>query len=565
MLGDEGKLDLSGPDCARGVGGKKQGNDWPAPKVVAEGSKSGRRIASRPSEITRLVIRWAKKMDDLTTEARAIGRRIPWGTVVLYVFIAGVAIILPLFLFALDLGLLDYVARHQIKFRWFALCGSLGVILVAYLELKKRSGQDFTALLPIVLWTLVSLHFLVLITHYCTPSHDYRAYERAAVRVAEGESPYHRATRQLRYLYPPFQAQVMAGLYRAIQYSHSALGGKGKRLNPWDTLFYLFQCAQFLVIVGAYWLCYLFARGLGVGKASAAMMAAGLLVFSSPLIRMLADNQVNIGVLDTILVAVLLVQHYPFLSGLAIAIGTHVKLYPAILLLPWAAARRWWTVLGALVSMAAIVLLLTDWGRDLHLYREFLVYYSSGEVDPYRVSLCNTSSYNVVFFVLRPLYLLGWMGVASYSTMVNVVSLLVAVAIFVWFGIRFRQRERAYAALVAQQGPNESGDWPFRFRHYGHAVDAVALGLLVSPSVWMHHWVLAIPIVLWAVATRGSDRPWHVAIAALLIVCIPTLGIVVLSWHSIVGLVMLMVRTAPQRITVPLDLQEGRVAEILRT
>ena len=92
----------------------------------------------------------------------------------------------------------------------------------------------------------------------------------------------------------------------------------------------------------------------------------------------------------------------------------------------------------------------------------------------------------------------------------------------------------------------------------------MALGLLVSPTVWLHHCVIAIPVILWAVATRGSDRPWHVAIAALLIVCIPTLGIAVLSWHSIVGLVMLVVLTAPGKITVPLDTQEGRVAQLLR-
>ena len=94
---------------------------------------------------------------------------------------------------------------------------------------------------------------------------------------------------------------------------------------------------------------------------------------------------------------------------------------------------------------------------------------------------------------------------------------------------------------------------------------AVALGLLISPSVWANHWALAIPIVLWAIVTRGSDRPWRVAIGALLTVCIPTLGIVVLSWHSIVGLVMLLVLTAPGKITTPLDQQEGRLAEVLRT
>jgi hypothetical protein len=86
---------------------------------------------------------------------------------------------------------------------------------------------------------------------------------------------------------------------------------------------------------------------------------------------------------------------------------------------------------------------------------------------------------------------------------------------------------------------------------YGHAVDALALALLVSPTVWEHHYVLALPLVLWAAAKRGRDRPWPVAIGAFLMLAVPTFDLFPLSYHRIVGLVLLLILTSPGKLAVP--------------
>ncbi len=91
----------------------------------------------------------------------------------------------------------------------------------------------------------------------------------------------------------------------------------------------------------------------------------------------------------------------------------------------------------------------------------------------------------------------------------------------------------------------------------------VAIGLLISPSVWEHHYVLAIPIAIWAVATQGYDRPWQVSIGTFLIFCLPTFDVFPFSFHRITGLLMLLDATSPQRLPIEAWLQNRKL--FLRT
>jgi hypothetical protein len=70
----------------------------------------------------------------------------------------------------------------------------------------------------------------------------------------------------------------------------------------------------------------------------------------------------------------------------------------------------------------------------------------------------------------------------------------------------------------------------------------------VSPSVWEHHYVLALPLALWAVALRGRDRPGLVALGIFLMLCMPTFDLYPLSLHRLAGMLMLLGLTPPRRL-----------------
>jgi hypothetical protein len=92
-------------------------------------------------------------------------------------------------------------------------------------------------------------------------------------------------------------------------------------------------------------------------------------------------------------------------------------------------------------------------------------------------------------------------------------------------------------------------------------MDALALGLMTSPVVWEHHYVLAIPLVIWAFATQGMARPWQVGIGAFLIFAIPTFDVFPLSYHRILGLLFLVHITWPAALILPVPLPT-RVAQV---
>ncbi len=485
------------------------------------------------------------------------------GTVVLYGFIAGLAIVAPLILLALDVPLIDLEGQQAVASHWFGFTATCALLLIAAIELRKHKGRGAKAWLPIVLWVLVSLHFLSIMTYYPRKSGDYHIYERSARRVVEGKSPYDLDI----YQYPPLKVQVMAGLYTAIGRFAALVGIDTDALNPWNAIFYLYQCLQLLLIVSTYWLCYLFARMVGIGQIASAVIVAIVLIFSNPLLQLVAWNQVNLWLLGTVLIACLLVQSRPFIGGLAIALGGLIKFYPLILLVPWTLVRRWRIALGAVVGILGIMLCQTSGGQNWDLWREFWRNFTS--YPTYRLSFANVSIHNLVYYMLEPVRLLTKPTPDSYQSIVATVTGLVTVALIIWFGLRFAQREKAHRRLCGDREIASAGLSPSTIRLIGHAMDALALLLLVSPCVWTHHYVMAAPIVLWTIAMRGHTRPWHVGIAVFLTLALQPFTILFVNYHRVVGLLMMIVLTAPDKVALHLeggetDSGEGTIAQLLR-
>ncbi|MEZ4622842.1 MAG: hypothetical protein R2867_46100 [Caldilineaceae bacterium] len=80
----------------------------------------------------------------------------------------------------------------------------------------------------------------------------------------------------------------------------------------------------------------------------------------------------------------------------------------------------------------------------------------------------------------------------------------------------------------------------------GHSTDVIAVALIASPVVWEHHYLLAMPLAICAVAqARGERQLWAVGISLFLMFVMPTFDVYPFSYHRLLGLVLLMVTLAP--------------------
>ena len=70
---------------------------------------------------------------------------------------------------------------------------------------------------------------------------------------------------------------------------------------------------------------------------------------------------------------------------------------------------------------------------------------------------------------------------------------------------------------------------------------------------WLSH-ALALPLAIWAAATRGRDFPLAVAMGTLLMFALRTVDVFPFSYHRIAGLRLLLWTTAPDRAA-----QEGAI------
>jgi hypothetical protein len=460
----------------------------------------------------------------------------------LYALLGLLAVLLPLVFWMLELPIISYTYEkaHQ-PFELFGFFASIALMTGAYIELKKRSRTPLIRLFPIILPIFVSFYYLIFISEYSLKSNDYIVYQEAAKAIVRGDNPYENA---YVYLYPPTTAQVMAWLYRLGQVGASVVQVDMNPDRIWNLVFYFYQCSQFLLIILAYFLCYRFGRSAGLQSIPASVLVTTLLLLNNPLVRTLRHNQVNLWLLDLILVAILFTYRYPSISGLAVALGGHVKLYPLILWLPWAITKRWRAIFASIVGLLFIAFIQTDWGKDWQLWSQFLTSFSSfpeSKVSYFR----NNNLYGIIYNAFA---MVGFMRNVDVSTMlpgISMVSNAVKLAIIVWFAVRFINRERAFRKLVNASDNQVIDRSENTFRFFGHAMDALALGLLISPSVWEHHYVLAIPIVIWAGATVGRSKPWQIAIGAFLMFALPTFDVFPLSYHRMVGLVLVLYFTSP--------------------
>jgi hypothetical protein len=463
-----------------------------------------------------------------------------WICLLLLAILLGfLSLLLPIVIWRLDLPIVAFIQKQDEQlFELFGLSAFIASTIIAYLAFKKLKPTSLKQSLPIILPLLVSLNLLLIITNFPLRKGDYLVYEDGAEAILNGQNPY---ALPKPYIYPPLLAQVMAWLYQLINHYSGLPASKSDDL--WAVVFYIYQSSQFFLIVLAYFLSYYLARKLRLKRLPSLFLVSALFLFNNPLILTIKWNQLNLWLLDSFLLAIVLVQRFPFISGAAIALGGHLKLYPFIMLLPWIIAKQWRAIAGTIIGFVAILLVQTNWTTDWGLWRQCLTFFTSGFTAANRRpnQFRNTS----IEAILHNIFKLANLP----SGKVKILASLLIISIIIWLAFRLIKRESYYRQLLkATADSGLSRQWIDIFRLYGHSMEAIALSLLISPSVWSHHYILAMPIAIWGFAICRKDRLWQVSLAIFLIFCPPTFDVFIFSYHGIIGLFLLLYLTAPRAV-----------------
>jgi hypothetical protein len=309
--------------------------------------------------------------------------------------------------------------------------------------------------------------------------------------------------------------------------------------QAWDRVFYLFQTVQFFLAIAVSALCYRFARRLGLGALPAGLLVAALFLFNSPFVRTIRHSQVNLWTLALLMSAILLLPRYPWVSGLAIGLAIHIKITPGIIALVWLLTGRWKAVLGTIVGFGAVLLLQTGLGTNWTPWRQFGEYLLDPFGNPFllRFPLFRDNSLHAVLEnALRFTGILSTPPGTAPGSLLGILTGIVTLAVVAWFAFRFVRREKFWK--------NRPGLDELRLQ--AHSMDALALTLLLPPMVWEHHYVVAIPIVIWAIAARPKSQLWTIALASALMLAVPTFDLFPFSYHRLAGLLILLLLAAPR-------------------
>ncbi|MGQ9706917.1 MAG: glycosyltransferase family 87 protein [bacterium] len=465
--------------------------------------------------------------------------------ILLYIILGILALLLPPILSLLNLTFISatYDKSYQ-PFELFGFTASIIIFIIAFFELKKRRREPLENIIPIILPVLVSFFYLYIISEYTIKSWDYGVYEKAAKAIISGENPYIGTI----YVYPPLIAQIFSIMFRFIAQIGNLFGFNLSQEIIWNIIFYLFQCSQFVLVILTYLLCYRFAKNVGIKDLPASIIVSTLFLLNNPLIRTFRHNQVNLWILDIILIAVMLPKRYQLIGGLLSGFGGHIKPYPLSMVVPWGITKRWIAIISTVVGFVGIVFIQTNWGHNWSLWSQYIEYSRSFLKDPsFTVSYFRANTiYSIISNLFRALCYITPFKIIDFVVIINSTVLILTLGIIFWFVVRFVDRERLFSDFINLKLSEIEIKYANVMRFYSHSVDALSLGLLISPHVWEHHYVFVIPIIILAISTIGYRKPWIIGISSFLMLVIPTFDVFPLSYHRIAGLLLLLFYTSPK-------------------
>lgn len=386
-------------------------------------------------------------------------------------------------------------------FELLAMCAALVLVGAAALTIRRLRPRG-VALLPLAGFVIVVMTASQLFVHELSPTWDFQSYRRGGEAMLSGQTPYRLVNPD--YLYPPPFGQALALSAKAMD---------------WSTVFYLFQVLQLCAVATAYVLLFKAAMRLGLSSTAAALLVTLLLVVNVPLTLTIQLDQVNVLLLVLVLSAVALEGQVDALAGLALAASGIIKLYPFALLPVWWLHGRRRAVLWAAGWAAAIVAISRPW----HLWADFVRFWMRPPAYP---RAGDSSAFNVFANGGR---FLGFFSSDQPPGPVRTVWLAIVLLIAVWATRRIVTRWRLEPDLFAC------------------TAETLAITLLISPLVWPHHFVYALPLVVYAAARAGERGRILVGVGAVLIFAVPWFDVFLLSYHRLAGLCLVLYACRPGR------------------
>jgi hypothetical protein len=387
---------------------------------------------------------------------------------------------------------------------------SQGIIIGFTIWGHRRESRSRSALLDILCFLAVSLFFLGIVTEYSERTWDWRAYEGAAVAVAQGKNPYTEAD----YLYPPLLAQAGGAFVRFLGWLGNDIDAPGGDRSVSELLFYLWQCLQFHSVV----LCYILGRALlqqlGLVDWRWKLSLVALFVLNVPILRALRFSQPALYPLLAAFLVCLYHDRLSWLAGLSLSIAISLKVFPIVLLLPVFLGGRkrlfLWSIGWLLLFGTASVIShhgMWYWESFGELLRTF----------PKPLAFRDNSLPNLARNCARMILHMEspiWTGRILQGIVGG------------WLLMRMLQRR-------ALEKKNEAYQW------FGNVSDALMLGLVLSPTVWEHYFVFLIPAIIWAWRSSFGQHPFCGWGAVVLISLIPVFDVFPLSYHRLAGMLVL--------------------------
>lgn len=432
---------------------------------------------------------------------------------------------------------------HQLHALFGLFCSCALVSALASWWRRVRPTNLVTLLCGAAPFAIVFLYVSVFV-EYPDLEFDYACYELAGKALVSGDNPYGTSHP---YVYPPVTAQIFAFSYKALDRVATKARVRHKLSDSqiWGLVRYAYNCCQIGLIAILFLLLRRFAIDVGYSQIQATAAVSAVLLVNHALVRQIHYGQINLWIVVMIMAAILLAKKESWIAGAPLAIGIHLKLYPILLIAALLASRRIKAVAGTVAATAAVLLISTSFGTDWGVWQQWLHSLPQQEKP---LEFRNASFYGFFF------------NIAAYGARLEPGSAhqfaaigftVAATASCLYFAFRALQRERLYPH--AGDTPTEAGIGQHvnTFRLHSYAMDALMLALLVSPSVWEHHSLLLMPVLLWAGHAVEPNGRWAIAAAGISLFWVTTFDVFPLSYHRIAALLLLVWATRPQAVFAP--------------
>jgi hypothetical protein len=400
---------------------------------------------------------------------------------------------------------------------FLGLTGSLLVCVssaAAVWRLRLRGAEAW----PIAGWAIAMLSVLR-VAPFVAMEYDFGAYRHAAEAIAAGATPY---PDPVYYTYPPLLAEFLG----AIASAAARFGTPPSADFGWYVVFAVIQLCQVIAVAVVYAALYRGARSFGLSETVSALLVAGLLVVNEPLALTLANSQMNFIMLAMVMAAVMLEARVAMLAGLGLAVPTVIKLYPATLLPAWWLNGRRRAALWAVLWIGALVAVTRPWT----LWVEFVRLWMRPAHYP---TVGDSTLFNLLANGAR------FLGVSPHdmpARWIRPIWIAAVACVALWSVRRVIARWKAAGA--------SSSSFSVLF---ACTAEILALNLFVSPLVWPHHFVFALPLAVFAAASEGARRPILIGTSLILTFALPWSDVFLLGYHRLIGVALALYATSPRQ------------------